>query len=54
MTKVFLNSEFADDNFKFVENGRKFSKKVENNTLGKCNSIPRHGIWLWKDRKFSR
>ena len=23
--------EFADDNIKFVENGRKFSKRVENN-----------------------
>ena len=26
--------EFADDNFKFEENGRKFSKRVEN-TVGK-------------------
>ena len=26
--------KFADDNFKFDENGRKFSKRVEN-TLGK-------------------
>ena len=26
--------EFADDNFKFDENGRKFSKQVEN-TAGK-------------------
>ena len=26
--------EFADDNFKFVENGRKLSKQVEN-TVGK-------------------
>ena len=26
--------EFADDNFKFDENGRKFSKRVEN-TVGK-------------------
>ena len=26
--------EFADDNFKFNENGRKFSKQVEN-TVGK-------------------
>ena len=26
--------EFADDNFKFDENGRKLSKRVEN-TLGK-------------------
>ena len=28
------NREFADDNFKFHENGRKFSKRVEN-TVGK-------------------
>ena len=26
--------QFADDNFKFVENGRKLSKRVEN-TVGK-------------------
>ena len=26
--------DFADDNFEFVENGRKFSKRVEN-TVGK-------------------
>ena len=26
--------EFADDNFKFVGNGRKFSKRIEN-TVGK-------------------
>ena len=26
--------EFADDNFRFNENGRKFSKRVEN-TVGK-------------------
>ena len=33
--KPFPNSsklkEFAEDNFKFIENGRKFSKRVENN-----------------------
>ena len=32
--KKYLNfsklKKFADDNFKFVENGRKFSKQVEN------------------------
>ena len=28
------SKEFADDNFKFDENGRKFSKRVEN-TVGK-------------------
>ena len=27
----FKLKKFADDNFKFDENGRKFSKKVENN-----------------------
>ena len=35
---IFLDSsklkEFADDNFKFNENGRTFSKRVEN-TVGK-------------------
>ena len=30
----FQNKEFADDNFKFDENGRKYSKRVEN-TVGK-------------------
>ena len=38
MGRQFLVSsklkEFADDNFKFVENGRKLSKRVEN-TVGK-------------------
>ena len=31
---IFIFAEFADDNFKFVENGRKRSKWVEN-TVGK-------------------
>ena len=30
----FKLTDFADDNFKFNENGRKFSKRVEN-TVGK-------------------
>ena len=30
----FPNNKFADDNFKFDENGKKFSKPVEN-TVGK-------------------
>ena len=30
--------EFADDNFEFDDNGRKFSKKVEN-TAGKGESL---------------
>ena len=33
-------NEFADENFKFVENGRKLSKQVENN-VGK-GEIARH------------
>ena len=35
---------FADDNFKFDENGRKFTKRVEN-TVGK-EEIARHGQFL--------
>ena len=32
--RLFQTKEFADDNFKFDENGRKFFKQVEN-TVGK-------------------
>ena len=32
--RLFQLKEFADDNFKFDENGRKLSKRVEN-TVGK-------------------
>ena len=32
--RLFQTKEFADDNFKFDENGRKLSKGVEN-TVGK-------------------
>ena len=32
--RLFNTEEFADNNFKFDENGRKFSKRVEN-TVGK-------------------
>ena len=32
--RLSKHKEFADDNFKFNENGRKFSKRVEN-TVGK-------------------
>ena len=32
--RLFQLKEVADDNFKFDENGRKFSKQVEN-TVGK-------------------
>ena len=34
MDNVLKLKEIADDNFKFNENGRKFSKRVEN-TVGK-------------------
>ena len=34
MLDPFKLKEFADDNFRFVENGRKFSKRIES-TVGK-------------------
>ena len=34
ISESFKPKEFADDNSKFEENGRKFSKRVEN-TVGK-------------------
>ena len=37
--------EFADDNFKLIENGRKLSKQVEN-TVGK-GEIARHKFLLF-------
>ena len=41
--------EFADDNFKFYENGRKFSKQVENNISLHLNThIPVLNILLTK------
>ena len=42
--------EFADDNFKFVENGRKFSKKVEN-PVGK-GEIARYEQFLLCPQRF--
>ena len=33
-TRASKFKEFADDNFEFDENGRKFSKRVEKNTVG--------------------
>ena len=32
--RLYILKEFADDNFKFDENGRKLSKRLEN-TVGK-------------------
>ena len=43
--------EFADDNFKFDENGRKFSKQVEN-TVGKGEI--RHEQFLLSHSVFKR
>ena len=42
--------EFADDNFKFAENGRKLSKQVEN-TVGK-GEIVRYEQFLLSPRCF--
>ena len=36
--RLFQTEEFADENFKLDENGRKFSKRVEN-TVGKKNKL---------------
>ena len=43
-TTNFLK-DFADDNFKFDENGRRFSTRVEN-TVGKGEKIARHEQFL--------
>ena len=44
--------EFADDNFKFDENGRKLSKRVEN-TVGK-GEIARHEQFLFFPQCFQK
>ena len=46
------NSEFADDNFKFDENGRKLSKQIEN-TVGK-EEIARYEQFLLFPTVFSK
>ena len=38
----FKLKEFADNNFKFDENGRKFSKRVENNMKKGENMYCKH------------
>ena len=48
----FKLKEFADDNFKFDVNGRKFSKRVEN-TVGK-GEIARHEQFLLFSRCFQK
>ena len=44
--------EFADDNFKFDENGRKLSKRVEN-TVGK-GEIARYEQFLLFPQRFQK
>ena len=44
--------KFADDNFKFVENGGKFSERVEN-TMG-IGEIARNKQFLLFPRSFQR
>ena len=44
--------EFADDNFKFDENGRKFSKRVEN-TVGK-EEIAHYEQFLLLPQRFQK
>ena len=44
--------EFTDDNFEFDENGRKFSKRVEN-TVGK-GEIARYEQFILFSRCFSK
>ena len=41
--------QFADNNFKFNENGRKFSRQVEN-TVGKRRNCPWH-CFVWQTSK---
>ena len=48
----FNMKEFADDNFKFDENGRKFSKRVEN-TVGK-GEIARYEQFLFFQKCFQK
>ena len=48
----FKLKEFADDNFKFVENGRMFSKWIEN-TAGK-GEIARYEQFLFFPQCFLR
>ena len=50
--RLFKLREFADDNFKFDENGKKFSKRVEN-TVGK-GEIARYEQFLLFPQCFHR
>ena len=56
MTKLILDSsklkDFADDNFKYDENGRKLSKRVEN-TVGK-GEIARYEQFLLFSQCFQK
>ena len=50
--RLFQLKEFADDNFKFDENGRKLSKQVEN-TVGK-GEIARYEQFLLFPQRFQK
>ena len=50
--RVILHREFADDNLKFDENDRKFSKQVEN-TVGK-GEIARYKQFLLFQQCFQK
>ena len=50
--RLFQTEEFADDNFNFDENGRKFSKQIEN-TVGK-GEIARYKQFLLFPQCFQR
>ena len=41
--RLFKQSEFAEDNFKFDENGRQLPKRIEN-TVGKGEIAPLRAI----------
>ena len=50
--RLFQTDKFADDNFEFDENGRKFSKRVEN-TVGK-GEIARYEQFLLFPQYFQK
>ena len=50
--RLFQTKEFADDNSKFDENGRKLSKRVEN-TVGK-GEIARYEQFLLFPQRFQK
>ena len=51
--RLFQTKEFADDNFKFDENGRKFPKEIEN-TVWKRRNCSFRAISPFPHRVFKR